>query len=356
MRRLLTILLVRSAPGLARAPRVAWVALVALVGASVSAQRPAPVEPPAPAVLEPAIKAAAQLPRLHSLLVSQHGTVLVERYFNGRRASSLANIKSASKSVISALVGVAIERGAIPSVREPIATFFPDLVPAGSPKRAITIEDLLSMRSGLESTSNRNYGAWVQSANWVRHALSRPLLSAPGTAMMYSTGNSHLLSAILTKATRTSTLRYAQDVLAAPLGFTLAPWPQDPQGIYFGGNDMLMTPRQMLAFGELYRNHGRVNGKPVVSERWVSESLVPRGRSPISEREYGYGWWMRPMAGHPTYYAWGFGGQFVIVVPGLDLVVVSTSAATVSDERRSHRRTVDDIIENLVVAPLGVAS
>ena len=334
----------------------ALVALAMAAGTTLSAQRPTPSEPPVPAVLEPAVKAAVQLPRLHSLLVSQRGTVLLERYFNGRRASSLANIKSASKSVISALVGVAIERGAISSVREPIASFFPDLVPAGSPKRAITIEDLVSMRSGLETTSNRNYGAWVRSTNWVRHALARPLLFTPGTAMEYSTGNSHLLSAILTKATRTSTLRFAQDALAAPLGFTLAPWPQDPQGIYFGGNDMLMTPRQMLAFGELYRNRGRVNGKQVIPERWVTESLVPRGRSPISEREYGYGWWMRPMAGRGTYYAWGFGGQFVIVVPDLELVVVSTSAATVSDDRRSHRRTVDDIIEYLVIAPLAAVS
>jgi CubicO group peptidase (beta-lactamase class C family) len=333
------------------------VASVLAAGAGLSAQRSRPPgEPPVPAVLEPAVKAAMQLPRLHSLLVSQRGTLLLERYFNGRRASSLANIKSASKSVISALVGVAIERHAIPGVREPIATFFADLLPSGSPKRAITVEDLVTMRSGLETTSNRNYGAWVQSGNWVRHVLSRPLLFTPGTAMEYSTGNSHLLSAILTKATRASTLRFAQEALATPLGFTLAPWPQDPQGIYFGGNDMLMTPRQMLAFGELYRNRGRANGKQVVPERWVADSLVPRGRSPISEREYGYGWWMRPMAGRPTYYAWGFGGQFVIVVPDIELVVVSTSAATVSDDRRSHRRTVDDIIEYLIVAPLGAAS
>jgi len=300
--------------------------------------------------------AASQLPQLRSLLVSWHGELIAEHYAAGAAAGRVANVKSASKSIIAALVGIAVERGLIKSVEEPIATYFPDLVPAGSPKRAITVEDLVTMRSGLETTSNRNYGAWVQSGNWVRHALSRPLLSAPGTSMQYSTGNSHLLSAILTTATRTSTLRFAQEALAAPLGFTLAPWPQDPQGIYFGGNDMLMTPRQMLAFGELYRNHGRANGRQVVAERWVADSLVPRGRSPISEREYGYGWWMRPIAGRAAYYAWGFGGQFVIVVPEIELVVVSTSAATVSDDRRTHRRTVDDIIEQLVVAPLAAAA
>jgi CubicO group peptidase (beta-lactamase class C family) len=304
-------------------------------------------------VLDPAIKAATELPRLHSLLVSRRGELILERYFNGRRAATSSNIKSVSKSLISALVGIASDRKLL-DVKQPIGRYFPDaFVAADGPKRAITIEDLLTMRSGLESTSNRNYGAWVQSRNWVRHALARPLIATPGSEMIYSTGNTHLLSAILAKATGRSTWQFAQEGLAKPLGFTLAQWPRDPQGIYFGGNDMLMTPRQMLAFGELYLNDGRVGGRQVVSENFVEESFVPRGRSRISGREYGYGWWIRDMAGRRAHYAWGFGGQYIILVPSLDLVVVSTSAATVSEDRRTHRRTVDEIIEHLIVAPIG---
>ena len=208
------------------------------------------------------------------------------------------------------------------------------------------------MRSGLESTSSRNYGAFVQSPNWVRHVLARPLMSEPGSEMIYSTGNSHVLSAILTKATGKTTYQFAQEALAKPLGFSLAPWVRDPQGIYFGGNEMMMTPRQMLAFGEMYLNDGRVNGRQILSEEYIDESFEPRGRSRISGREYGYGWWSREMAGRQAYYAWGFGGQFIVLVPSLDLVVVSTSAATVSEDRRDHRRSVDDIIEQLIVARL----
>ena len=300
-----------------------------------------------------AVRAAAELPRLHSLLVSWRGALVLERYFNGRRASSPANIKSASKSVISALVGMAIERGHITDVRQPVSAFLADqFATRDDPRRQITIEDLLTMRSGLESTSNRNYGVWVTSRNWVRHVLSRPLLNDPGTRMRYSTGNTHVLSAILTKATGKSTWQFAQDTLAKPLGFTLAQWPRDPQGVYFGGNDMVMTPRQMLAFGELYLNRGRVKGVQLVPEAWVDTSMIPRGRSDISERQYGYGWWIRDIAGQPGFYAWGFGGQFIFVVPTLDLVVVSTSSADVAEERRSHRRTVDEIIEYLVVEPI----
>jgi CubicO group peptidase (beta-lactamase class C family) len=186
--------------------------------------------------------------------------------------------------------------------------------------------------------------------------LTRPLIENPGTEMIYSTGNTHVLSAILTKVTGKSTWQYAQESLARPLGFTLAQWPRDPQGIYFGGNEMLMTPRQMLAFGELYLNGGRVGGRQLISKQFIEDAFKPRGRSRISGHEYGYGWWMREMAGRQSYYAWGFGGQFIVLVPSLDLVVVSTSAATVSDDRREHRRNVDEIIENLIVAPLALAN
>jgi CubicO group peptidase (beta-lactamase class C family) len=302
---------------------------------------------------DPAIKAASELPRLHSLLVSRRGELILERYFNGRRATTPANVKSVSKSLVSALVGIASDRKLV-DLKHPIGRYLPE-TPATSAdegKRTITIEHLLVMQSGLESTSNRNYGAWVQSGNWVRHALAKPLLVPPGSEMIYSTGNSHLLSAILTKATGRSTWQFAQESLAKPIGFSLAQWPRDPQGIYFGGNDMLLTPRQMLAFGELYLNGGRVKEQQIISEEFVEDSCEPRGRSRISGREYGYGWWIRDMAGRKGCYAWGFGGQFIILIPSLDLVVVSTSAATVGDDRREHRRTVDDIIEQLIIAPL----
>ena len=217
----------------------------------------------------------------------------------------------------------------------------------------ITIEQLLTMQSGLESTSNRHYGAWVQSPNWVRHALAKPLVAAPGTQMIYSTGNTHILSAILTRATGKSTWQFAQEALAKPLGFFLAQWARDPQGVYFGGNDMLMTPRQMLTFGEMYRNGGLLNGRQILSKDFIDDTFEARGRSRISGREYGYGWWMREMDGRQAYYAWGFGGQYIVLVPSLELTVVSTSAATIGEDRRDHRRTVEDIIEQFVVAALG---
>jgi CubicO group peptidase (beta-lactamase class C family) len=311
-----------------------------------------------------AVTAGGELPRLHSLLASWRGDVVLERYFNGARATRAANVKSVSKSIISALVGVAIDRGMVPGPGTPIRTYFPEIAKdKDARKQRITIEDLLTMRSGLETTSNRNYGAWVQSRNWVQHALARPLFAEPGTEMEYSTGNTHLLSAILTKATGASTWQFAQDSLAKPLGFALPRWPQDPQGIYFGGNDMLLTPRQMLSFGEMYLRHGRISVEgsdpatsQVVPRKWIEQSFVPRGVSPISGNQYGYGWWMRELAGHQAYFAWGFGGQYIILVPDLELVVVTTSASTIAEDRRAHRRTLFELIEDLVIAPVASAS
>ena len=301
--------------------------------------------------LESAAKAGAALPRLRSLLVSHRGELVLERYYGGARATQAANIKSASKSVISALVGIALSRGLIKSLDQPIADYFPEL--AKDPerrKREITVEDLLTMRSGLASTSGRDYGAWVQSPNWVRYVLTRPLVDEPGTRVEYSTGTSHLLSAILTRATKTSTWQFAQEALAKPLAFSLARWTQDPQGVFFGGNEMSMTPRQMVRFGELYLNGGRVGATQVLSKDWVAKTQVPRGRSRWgSDHEYGYGFWIRELAGHDAYYGWGYGGQFVFIVPDLQLVVVTTSRSDVSRERRDHLDGIYDLVEQQIV-------
>ena len=299
----------------------------------------------------PAARTAAALPSLHSLLVNASGQVVFEYHARGVSFDRPANIKSAGKSVISALVGIAIDRGLIAGVTQPIAAFFPELKrDPDARKQKITVEDLLTMRSGLESTSGHNYGRWVNSRNWVSHVLTRPLVSDPGTSMEYSTGSSHLLSAILTKVSKTSTWQFAQSTLGRTLGTPLPPWTRDPQGIYLGGNEMLMTPRQMLAFGGLYLHEGRADGRQVVSSAWVRASCVARTVSRFDpDREYGYGWWVDEIGGHTACFAWGFGGQYVLVFRDLDLVVAATSSTATSDERHGYRRQLLDLIGNQVL-------
>lgn len=299
-----------------------------------------------------ALDTAENMPRLHSLLVSWDGDLILERYFNGRDARDVANVKSVSKSIISALIGIAIERGFIDGVDQGIGEFFDDSVlDTGDPKGQITISNLLSMQAGLRTTSNRYYGAWVLSPNWVEWALEQPFDDVPGGRMIYSTGNTHLLSAIISTATGMSTLDFARQSLGAPLGIHIAEWPRDPQGVYFGGNDMEFTPRQMLAIGQMYMDRGRRGGQQVVPEKWIEASFVPRTESEREEgRFYGYGWWIRDMAGFETPYAWGYGGQFILLVPDLHLVVVTTSNSNPGPDRRQHTRRIYNLAEFGVIA------
>jgi CubicO group peptidase (beta-lactamase class C family) len=299
--------------------------------------------------LEPAVTRVAQLPRMRSLLVSVDGRLKVEQYFHGAAAHRAANMKSASKSIISLLVGIALDRGDIESIDTPIDQFFPEYLDDPE-KGGITVEDLLTMRAGLETTSNRNYGRWVQSANWVKHVLTRPLVATPGTQMIYSTGSTHLLSAIITKASGMDTHRFARRYLGEPLGISVPRWTVDPQGIFFGGNEMSMTPRDMLAIGEMYLNCGRVGTRQIVSEEWVHSSIRTHAtRDWRPERTYGYGWWVREVDGHDAFYAWGYGGQFIYVVPGLRLVAVMTSSPNPGEGLRAHRQSLYDLMEEEIV-------
>jgi CubicO group peptidase (beta-lactamase class C family) len=325
-------------------------ALTALALTMLAAQAPPP-----PPDFAAARQAASDLPQLYSLLASHEGELVLEHYARGHGPPRLANVKSASKSVISTLVGIAIERELIPGLDTPIVRWFPELADDPDPrKRAITIEDLLTMRSGLASTSGGNYGAWVNSGNWLRYALRRPMVSDPGTSMEYSTGTSHILSAILTLATKRTTRQFANEVLGRPIGITFANWLRDPQGIYFGGNEMQMTSPQMVALGELYLNRGRADGRQVVPADWVDQSCVPVTRSVYDRtREYGMGWWVQDIGGHRACFAWGYGGQYIMVFRELELVVVVTSNPNVSDERRGYRRRLFDLLATHVLPIVG---
>ncbi len=319
------------------------------------AAEPAPQSESLPMDFSAAHRQATGMPRMRSLLISHEGDLLFEEYYNGAEARQAANMKSASKSVMSALVGIAIEQGLIESVDAPIASYFPEYISPSnnSDKHDITVEDLLTMQSGLETTSNRNYGKWVLSDNWVEFALNQPLVAAPGTRMLYSTGSTHLLSAIITRVSGMDTKAFAQQHLTRPLGYSIAYWPTDPQGIYFGGNDMELTPRQMLAFGELYLNDGEHRGARVLPAQWVQDSFQAHARSPRGQgRYYGYGWWLRELADMQVPIAWGYGGQLIFVVKPYDLVVVATSDSTPGASRRGHLRQLYDLVEYQILLPL----
>ena len=200
-------------------------------------------------------------------------------------------------------------------------------------------------------TSGANYGRWVASSHWVRTALAQPYVYEPGGQMLYSTGSTHLLSAILTRRSGRSTLQLARDWLAPLEDFSIAAWERDPQGIYLGGNQMAMSPKSLLAFGELYRNGGRTPaGRRVISPQWIEQSWRLRTHSRFTGDGYGYGWFQRQAGAHTVHYAYGYGGQMLYVVPTLGLSVVMTSDDTIHAGRSGHRSALHRLLEEIVAA------
>lgn len=294
---------------------------------------------------------AEQLSRLHNVLVLHRGEPVVEQVFAGPGLDQPANIKSLSKTVLGALVGVAIGEGVIDGVEQPVVELLGEQVPAEATEgvERITVGHLLSLQAGLERTSGRHYGRWVVSDNWVEHVLTRPFVDEPGGRMLYSTGSSHLLSAALTEASGQSTLALARQWLGEPLNIRIPAWLQDPQGIYFGGNDMQLSPRALGVIGELYRNDGSHNGRRVLPEGWVGQSWQPRGRSAFTGDAYGYGWFTRELAGETVYYGWGFGGQLLYVLPDVQLTVVALSDPGPPSPGSSYLRKMHSLVAQHMV-------
>lgn len=296
---------------------------------------------------------AEALAPLETVIVSRNGALLAERGYRGRSTTAPTNIKSASKSVISALVGIAIDRGVLQGPDQTIASILrADLPPDPDPRLLqITIGHCLSMQTGLERTSGANYGRWVASRNWVRAALAEEFEDEPGGRMLYSTGSTHLLSAALTRAAKSPTLALARDWLGPVPDFAIADWERDPQGIYLGGNQMAMSPRSLLAFGELYRNGGRTpDGRQVVPEAWIARSWEPRTQSRFTGDAYGYGWFLRRMADQDVRYAWGYGGQMLYIVPDLGLTVAMTSDEGQPSARTGYRDALHALLASIIAS------
>lgn len=304
-----------------------------------------------------AVERAGELDQLNTLIIAIDGEPVVEEVLDGPGLDTPVNIKSAAKTVIAAMVGAAIARDVLSGPDQPIGPLLASRMPDDAEPGVadITTGNLLSMQSGLERTSGPNYGSWVASGNWTRYALSLPFVDRPGGRMLYSTGNSHILSAILTDAADRSTAELARLWLAEPLGIAIPPWQRAPEGIYFGGNNMAISPRGLLALGELYRNGGMAGEKCVFSQDWVETSWTPRTRSPFTGDEYGYGWFIRQMAGREAYYAWGYGSQMIHVVPELDLTVVITSDTDTPSGRGGYVNELHDLVGEEIIPAAAAA-
>ena len=294
---------------------------------------------------------ADDLNPLNSLLISYKGELVAERYYRGMNAGKTINVKSVSKSIISPFVGIAIRDGILEGTDQKLVDLLPDYADLieESHRDKITLHHVLSQTTGLEGTSFQNYGPWVSSKDWVKFALEQPVACRPSSCMTYSTGNSHLISVILSKASGQDLRSYMRNKLFRPLGIPLPNWDRDPQGYYLGGNNIGLRPKDMLRFGELYLNRGRYNGEQLIPSEWIEQSWAQYTISPWNGHRHGYFWWSRTFGGQKTHFAWGYGGQYIFIVPELELVVVVTSSLRNRPRGVNHNRVVQDFLSEEII-------
>ncbi|MFZ1383922.1 MAG: serine hydrolase [Propionicimonas sp.] len=261
---------------------------------------------------------------LFSVLVVRNDSLVFEEYFNGSARSSSNNVHSASKSVLGAALAIAVERGDIPSLDTRVSDVLPEyFTGTESSRSAITLRDLMTMSAGLSWTEDETEYKIESSTDWVAAVLGQRMASTPGTSFTYSTGNTHVLSAIIQRATGMGTCEFVHQYLFSPMNVTAEHWGRDPQGVSSGGYNLYLTPRELAKFGLLMLHDGTWKGQQLVPAKYIQEAQ--RTVFDVdATTSYGELFWVRTIAGHKTFFAWGWGGQFVYVIPDEDLVLVIT--------------------------------
>ena len=279
-----------------------------------------------PEVIGEGLAQLAESPTRQSLIIMRNGYIVYERYFNGSRAADSNNIASVSKSMLSALVGIAIDRGDFVSADDRIADYLPEYVSANADPRLreLTLHHMLTMTHGLDWDENDASRRLNRSENWVADILSIPVSDEPGARFRYSTGASQVLSAVLTEATGMNACEFAHRYLFAPLGIEAEFWGLDPQGYFTGGHSVSMTAREVARFGQLFLDEGAWQGERIVPGWWVAASTAPQIDIGNNYAGYGYYWWLNQIAAYDMYSALGAGGQTLHVIPALEIVLVTT--------------------------------
>jgi CubicO group peptidase (beta-lactamase class C family) len=271
---------------------------------------------------------------IHSVVIVRNGYLVLDAHWYPFNGEIRHELRSGSKSVVSALIGIAIDEGYIEGIDQPVLDFFPERTIANldALKEAMAVEDLLTMRSGFDVTML----TVPEEPDWTQVALDQPMAHAPGTYFYYNPSVTYLLSAIIQNATGMTTLEFARQRLFEPLGISDAYWQSDPMGIALGFSGLSLTPHDMARIGYLYLNEGIWEGEQIVPSEWVEEST----RVHVSANDpaewwpdggadgYGYQWWVRDSG---IYSAEGYGAQRIYVIPDLEMVVVLTAALHAND-------------------------
>ena len=312
------------------------------------------------AAVDSLIAALRKLDFVNAVVVAHDETIIGEAYGNGYGPARDHQLASVSKSILSALVGIAIREGYFKGTEQPLAELLPKQFAAidDAQKQRITIADLLTMRQGLQSTdTDLTYFVWRAQDDRAAFSLDRAVTHAPGAIFDYNTGNAHLLSVAITEASGMPTRAFADKYLFGPASITVGRWDRDGAGYYLGGEDMFISARNLARFAALYASQGRYRGRQVIPAEWVALStrphVVPTPEKYFGGFRYGYFWWRRDVAGHQAIVARGWGGQTVYVLPALKLVIVANGNWWVLTDQadrqgREIRARIERFLEDLL--------
>jgi CubicO group peptidase (beta-lactamase class C family) len=289
-----------------------------------------------PELIDEVYQEAEELETLFSLLVVKDGFLIAEQYFNGSSIDSKTLIQSASKSYISALVGIAIEEGCLSSIDQKMIEFFPEVADdvTDPRKREITIRQMLQMRSGYPDEETDS--AYLEALYWgVYPPLIEdfPLVSEPGTKFHYSNLTYSWLAILLERACGPDLKDFARGHLFQPTESEVGDWLKDREGNYIGSGGIHVTARDAAKFGLLYLRDGAYEGTQIVPADWVHASLQTYSQGArnygwgfaFKDLGYGYGWWTARAGDHDFSFAWGHGGQLIVLLDELDMVIVTTA-------------------------------
>lgn len=292
--------------------------------------------------------------KLHSVLLVKNDQIIIEEYFNGYSADQQHDLRSTTKSIRSILMGIAIDKGFIDNIDDPISKYLITPVPEKNldkRKEKITIRDLLTMSSGLDcndwdKTSKGQEDKVYKKKDWLQYTLDLPMVNDPGTVSNYCSMGVVLIAEMISQASGMTIDTFAEQYLFNPLGITNTSWNHTSnKEVISSGNRLYMTPRDMAKIGKLVLNKGMWNEKQIVSKNWIAESTSPKTK--ITGIDYGYLWWNIPFKVKEkiivSKVATGNGGQYIMVFPELDIITVFTGGAYNSQEDKLPFAIIQDI-------------
>lgn len=302
------------------------------------------------------LKTGESLPGLRALAVAHGDALVAERYYAGSDAETLHPINSATKSVSSMLVGLALRDGRLRSLDETVASLLPEALAevADSPAGAVTLRQILSGRSGLGFDPMR-FAQLAGAKPLVRYVLSQPAVPVPPPGWSYNDALVALVAPILARAQGADLATLASRQLFDPMRIERFEWRRDRDGNPLAPAGLALRTRDLLKLAALMNGNGRWRGTPVLPESWVKESLTPRGAAtwragPVDDVGYGLLWFTGSLHGHRVAWAWGYGGQFALLAPELRLAVATVATSPPPSALREQTDAVMNLVGKLVEA------